>query len=234
MARPRNADGQRTRQAILDAALELFAQKGYFGTSLRDVAAAVGVRESAIYNYFKSKDALFEALILEDQHTRLERLSSIADGPIADGRAVLEQLALTSLESFLAPRDQQLFRILMSDGIRLAKTGRINLYERLGHGRERMHDIMRRLIRERWLRAADPQMLAISFNSPLMLWRHLLAIDADLPMIKDPRAFARQHVDQFLRGAAEAPPRSARAGRAGAGRVTKRPKLPARTKRPSL
>ena len=64
MARPRNADGQRTRQAILDAALDLFAQKGFFGTSLRDVATAVGVRESALYNYFPSKDALFEALIL--------------------------------------------------------------------------------------------------------------------------------------------------------------------------
>ncbi|MCC7243764.1 MAG: TetR family transcriptional regulator, partial [Acidobacteria bacterium] len=51
MARPRNADGQRTRQAILDAALDLFGEKGYFGTSLRDVARAVGVRESALYNY---------------------------------------------------------------------------------------------------------------------------------------------------------------------------------------
>ena len=52
MARPRNADGQRTRKAILDAALDLFSEKGYFGTSLRDVATAVGVRESALYNYF--------------------------------------------------------------------------------------------------------------------------------------------------------------------------------------
>ena len=58
MARPRNADGQRTRQAILDAALDLFSEKGYFGTSLRDVATAVGVRESALYNYFAGKDAL--------------------------------------------------------------------------------------------------------------------------------------------------------------------------------
>ena len=71
MARPRNADGQRTRQAILDAALDLFAEKGFFGTSLRDVATAVGVRESALYNYFASKDALFEALILADQHTKV-------------------------------------------------------------------------------------------------------------------------------------------------------------------
>jgi len=234
MARPRNADGQRTRQAILDAALDLFAQKGYFGASLRDVAASVGVRESAIYNYFRSKDALFEALILEDQHTKLERLSSIADGPISDGRAVLEQLAIATLDSFLTPRHQLLFRILMSDGIRLAKTGRINLFERLGHGRERLQDIMRRLIRERWLRAADPQVLAISFSSPLMLWRHLLAIDADLPMIKDPRGFARQHVDQFLRGASAAAPRSAPARRGAAARLPKRPQLPARTKRQSV
>jgi len=202
MSRPKNADGQRTRQAILDAALDLFAQKGYFGTSLRDVASSVGVRESALYNYFESKDALFDALILADQHTKIERLASIAEGPIPDGRAVLEQIAVDALESYLAPRHQQLFRILMSDGIRLAKSGRINLYERLGHGRERLHDIMRRLIRDGWLRAADPQILGIAFASPLMLWRHLHAIDADLPMIRDPRAFARQHVDQFLQGAA--------------------------------
>ncbi len=45
-------------------------------------------------------------------------------------------------------------------------------------------------------------MLSLAFMSPLIVWRQLHAIDADLPMIKHPRAFARQHVDQFLRGAA--------------------------------
>jgi AcrR family transcriptional regulator len=234
MARPRNANGQRTRQALLDAALDLFADKGYFGTSLRDVAAAVGVRESAIYNYFKGKDALFEALIIEDQHTKIERLSSIAEGPIADGRAVLEQLALSSLESFSEPRQQQLFRILMSDGIRLAKVGRINLYERLGHGRERLEDIMRRLIRERWLRAGDPRILAIAFSSPLMLWRHVHAINIDLPMIRDPKAFARQHVDQFLNGAAALTPRPAPARRGASSRPNQRPQLSGRSKRQSV
>ena len=209
MARPKNADGQRTRQAILDAALDLFAEKGFFGTSLRDVATAVGVRESALYNYFPSKDALFDAILSAQQDSRVEQLAPLAEGPIDDGRAVLLRLANATLGSYVEPREQKLFRILMSDGIRLAKSGRLNLYERLGHSRERLHDILRRLIRDGWLRRADPMLLAVAFVSPLVTWRQLHAIDADLPMIKNPRAFARKHVDQFLLGAA----RSGSAGR---------------------
>lgn len=212
MARPKNADGQRTRQAILDAALDLFADKGYFGTSLRDVAGVVGVRESALYNYFAGKDALFDALLEAHQHTKSGRLTAIAEAPITDGRALLEQLATTTLASFVEPREQKLFRILMSDGVRLAKVGRINLYERMASGRERLHAILRRLIREGWLRPADVTVLGIAFISPLVLWRQLHAIDADLPIIRNPRRFARQHVDFFLRGAA-APPAPTRPAR---------------------
>jgi len=196
MARPRNADGQRTRQAILDAALDLFAEKGFFGTSLRDVAKTVGVRESALYN------ALFDALLTAQQHSKIERLAPLADGTITDGRALLLELAQATLSSFVEPREQKLFRILMSDGIRLAKVGRINLPERMSPGREQLHDIMRRLIREGWLRRADVNVLGLAFLSPLIVWRQAHAIDADLPFIKNPRAFARQHVDQFLLGAA--------------------------------
>ena len=131
MARPPNADGQRTRQAILDAALALFAEKGYFGTSLRDVAHAVGVRESARYNYFPGKEALFEALLAAQSAVKVERLAAILDAPLTDGRAVLDELAVFLLDRFVVPRQQQLFRILMSDGLRLARDGRINLLERM-------------------------------------------------------------------------------------------------------
>ncbi len=235
MARPPNADGQRTRQAILDAALELFAEKGYFGTSLRDVAAMVGVRESALYNYFASKDALFTALIDADQHTKMERLSALAEVPIADGRAVLEDLAVMTLEAFAAPRDQKLFRILMSDGIRLARSGRINLFERMVQHRERFHVLIAHLVRDGWLRAGDPEMMMMAFTSPLIMWRHLHAIDADLPMIRNPRAFARQHVDQYLRGAAAPPDRAASpTPRASRPRVVKPSRRVTKPRRPSL
>src|SRR5207247_976766 len=127
VARPQHADGQRTRHAIIEAALQLFAEKGYFGTTLRDIAGAVGVRESALYNYFPSKEALFEALLFADQQSKVERLSLVTDQPVTDVRATLVRLAMLALESFSTPRQQQLFRILMSDGLRLAKEGRINL-----------------------------------------------------------------------------------------------------------
>jgi AcrR family transcriptional regulator len=208
MARPRNADGQRTRGAILDAALDLFADKGFFGTSLRDVARVVGVRESALYNYFPSKDALFEALIAQEHHDKAERLSAVMNAPVTDVRALLEQVALTALENYAAPRQEKMFRILLSDGIRLSRDGRINLYERLSDGRGRLHDLMRRLSAEGWLRAGDPRTLAIAFTSPLIVWRHLHAIKADLPMLRRPRVFARQHVEQFLSGAALPAPTS--------------------------
>src|SRR6188768_2340544 len=175
MARPKNADGLRTRQAILDAALDLFAEKGFFGTSLRDVAAAVGVRESALYNYFPSKDALFEALIAADYEQKFERLAPLADEPITDGRDTLEQFAIATLASFALPRQQQLFRILMSDGIRLARVGRINLIERMGSDRGPLHEIMRRLMREGWVRDSDLRVLIMAFISPLILWRHVRA-----------------------------------------------------------
>ncbi len=232
MARPKNADGQRTRQAILDAALDLFADKGFFGTSLRDVAKAVGVRESALYNYFAGKDALFDALLQAHETTKSERLTTFAEGPIADGRALLEQLAITTLEAFVEPREQKLFRILMSDGVRLAKLGRCNLYERMASGRVSMAVILDRLMREGWLRRADTHLLGIAFMSPLVAWRQLHAIDADLPMIKNPRVYAKQHVGLFLQGAAASSVRRPVAGRARA-RASKSTTRPAKPRRSS-
>lgn len=233
MARPRNADGQRTRQAILDAALDLFGERGFFGTTLRDVARAVGVRESALYNYFPSKDALFEALIAADQDTKMERLAAAFDGPDDDPRTMLERLARLSLEDFATPRQRKFFRILMSDGLRLARAGRFNLVDRMGSGRARVREAMQRFIDRGWLRASDPDLLALNFSAPLLLWRHMLAIEADLPVLRDPATFARQHVDHFLRGAAADPPPSR--VRVQPPRATRRPiaaRRPAARQRP--
>ncbi|MDH3212277.1 MAG: TetR/AcrR family transcriptional regulator [Myxococcales bacterium] len=55
--------GQITAARILDAAEELFSERGYAGTTLRDVAERVGLRIPSLYNHFDSKDSLYAAVL---------------------------------------------------------------------------------------------------------------------------------------------------------------------------
>jgi AcrR family transcriptional regulator len=55
--------GERTAERLLDVAEQLFAENGFEGATLRDVATAAGIREPGIYNHFASKDALYYAVL---------------------------------------------------------------------------------------------------------------------------------------------------------------------------
>lgn len=59
--------GERTRIQIEDAAVELFIEQGYHATSMRQIAERADLALGGIYNHFKSKDEIFEAIIV-DKH----------------------------------------------------------------------------------------------------------------------------------------------------------------------
>jgi len=63
MARPVNADADATRQRMLDRAVELFAEHGLGGTSVRDVAGAAGVSLAMVHHYFGGKNELYDACV---------------------------------------------------------------------------------------------------------------------------------------------------------------------------
>ncbi|HTS30548.1 MAG TPA: TetR/AcrR family transcriptional regulator [Bryobacteraceae bacterium] len=62
---PKLKDGvvQKNQAAIEEAALRLFIRQGYFGTSIRDIAAEAGVSIGNIYNYYANKEALYVSLV---------------------------------------------------------------------------------------------------------------------------------------------------------------------------
>lgn len=74
---------RRRRPMVLDAALELFAEHGYAGTSMNAIAAAAGVTKPVVYDCFPGKEALFEALLEREERLLMnaiaERLANERD-----------------------------------------------------------------------------------------------------------------------------------------------------------
>jgi len=67
MSKEKLKKGEITRLAIEDAAVELFMEQGYHATSMRQIAEKAGLALGGIYNHFKSKEEIFEAIII-DKH----------------------------------------------------------------------------------------------------------------------------------------------------------------------
>ena len=74
-----------TRELLLDAAIEVFARKGYNGASLDDVADAAGFTKGAVYSNFSRKSDLFVALLLRETARRQEAFSeAVAGRPLTE------------------------------------------------------------------------------------------------------------------------------------------------------
>ncbi|WP_285546567.1 TetR/AcrR family transcriptional regulator [Streptomyces lavendulae] len=80
--------GVERRRAMVDAAIELFAQQGVRGTGVAAVAARAGVTPSALIHHFGSKDALVRAVLQEADRRALERLAITADAEPSLAQAI--------------------------------------------------------------------------------------------------------------------------------------------------
>ena len=52
-----------TKERILETALELFAQNGYLGTSMNDIAARLGITKAALYKHYAGKQEILERIV---------------------------------------------------------------------------------------------------------------------------------------------------------------------------
>ena len=78
---------------ILDAALTLFARRGFAGTSIREIAAEAGFTSAALYSHFESKEHLLAELVRaghEEHHTKLRQALLEGGEPHAQLRRVVE------------------------------------------------------------------------------------------------------------------------------------------------
>jgi AcrR family transcriptional regulator len=96
MSEPSQRRGEQTRQAIIQAAHDLFVQQGYHGTSMRQIAGNAKIALGGLYNHFASKEEVFAAVFLE-YHPYREVIPAILTAP-AD---TIEQFAVDAIRRML-------------------------------------------------------------------------------------------------------------------------------------
>ncbi|MGA8219825.1 MAG: helix-turn-helix domain-containing protein, partial [Solirubrobacterales bacterium] len=83
---------ERRRPQVLDAALELFLEHGYDGTSMEAVARAAGVTKPVVYACFPGKEELFRALLGREEERILEEIqTAFAAADLSDPEATLKE-----------------------------------------------------------------------------------------------------------------------------------------------
>lgn len=101
------------RAQILDAAITVFAQRGFHRSTIRDVAKAAGVADGTIYNYFENKNALLLGILnrLNESERREEDLAQAGEG---DMRAFFRQYVKQRFAVFTQD-GMQIFQVLLSE-----------------------------------------------------------------------------------------------------------------------
>lgn len=91
--------GEQSREAILTAAMQLFCERGYHGTSMRQIARQAGIALGGIYNHFSSKEQLFIA-VLYRYHPVFQIIPQLSSVPAADLESFVRNAAQTMVASF--------------------------------------------------------------------------------------------------------------------------------------
>ena len=189
-----------TKQKLLDAALDLFSRRGFAAVSVRDLAAAVGVKESALYKHFQNKRAVLGALVARYREASERYMSGIHAQPPAGpadpaalepGAAFYESLDDTAFlriaeglftDFLMQPDTMRFWRMVSIE--RCNDPDMAALFYTMLHTEPMAFQtaLFGMLIERGAMRPVDPSVLAMEFFMPaLMIYLHLL------PWMDDPQ-----------------------------------------------
>lgn len=196
--RPRKAEAGDTKEALLRAAVRLFARHGFAGTSIRALAREVGLSESVLYAHFENKQAVFDAALARYGPQASPGALNEVDPALAetDPPRFLTELVDAFLEDWDREESRLLISLMTRDGLLHSDALRDALTSMRGYAAGLFTDWIAADQIPEHLGPADR--LAFSFTGPIGLARVLhLHADASPAERAQTRADVQQHVDLF-------------------------------------
>ena len=169
VASNRKVDAAARREAILDAALMVFAERGYEAARLEDMAKRAGVAKGTVYLYFKDKQALFEALVRGDVSPMLGQVTEAAVVPGMKPLDVLDLFFALFQKEVLGTKRKLLLRLIISEGPRFPALAEFYYREVVSHGIKLMRAVATKAAASGEFRSDAPQRFPQLIMAPMLM-----------------------------------------------------------------
>jgi len=183
---------------VLNAALDIFIDKGFAAARVEDIARAAGLSKGAVYLYFPSKVAILEALVRRAIVPLVHRVEALASPAPKDPRLALET-ALRFLALGLSdPRNSAIPRLIISESGKFPELAAMYRREVIDHGVAALKALIASGVEEGQFRTVDPDFAFRNVIGPLFLNMVMCQIFGFEP--PDPERFAAAHIDVLMNG----------------------------------
>lgn len=195
----------KTKDKILIEALSLFSVSGFSGVSVRDIAKAVGIRESAIYKHYKNKQELFDTIV-EVSAGRIDSLQEELISKFNHNVNTKEVFPISIIQEIYC----NIFLFYLTDDV-LSKFRRMMTIEHLKDNElnrkfkdmfiektlSYQSEVFRNLINEGKVNGTNPDIMAIYFYSPIFML--FFRYDFEDDKIDDALNLIKKHIQEFFR-----------------------------------
>lgn len=190
-------------QEIQEAALVVFAEKGFAATRMEDIAAQAGVTKGTIYLYFQSKEAVFKSLLQESVGRTIDGVAELASSYTGSAADLLRAI-LSAIGTFMRTSDRVvLLKVLLAESGNFPDLITFYRRELIDRGLALLAGVVARGIARGEFRDMIPDHAARLCIAPILLsgiWRTVFGRLDKEPF--DYAGFLETHIDTLLRGLA--------------------------------
>jgi AcrR family transcriptional regulator len=186
---------------LLDAALDLFVERGYAATRLDDIAARAGVSKGTLYLYFANKEELFKALVRENIVRLLDRFRAEIDVSDAPASELVGAFLRSWWRDFGGTRLAGIAKLIMSEAGNFPEVARFFHDEVIRPNNELLGSILARGIASGEFRPIDAETASHLWIAPLVMkamWTHSFELCALSSRSVDPERLLDTHIDLIL------------------------------------